>query len=95
MVKLQPNDKVEWRAGARPSSSKVRKGVVKEIRPDGICLVRTRVEGAYIIEEIRSARLSKVEEDQPAKKKKAKKKKKKKTAGKRKKRAAGKKSKKE
>lgn len=94
MAKLQPKDKVEWRAGARPASTKVRKGVVKEIRPDGICLVRTRVEGAYIIEEIRSARLSKVEEDLPAKKKKAKKKKKK-TAGKRKKRAAGKKSKKE
>ncbi|MDP8248648.1 MAG: hypothetical protein P9M00_10960 [Candidatus Tritonobacter lacicola] len=88
MAKLQPKDKVEWRAGARPSSIKVRKGVVKEIRTDGICLVRTRVEGAYIIEEIRAARLSKVEEDQPVKKKKAKKKK-------RKKRAASKKSKKE
>lgn len=95
MAKLQPKDKVEWRAGSSISTSKIRKGVVKDILPDGIARVRTRVEGVYIIEEIRSARLKKVEEPAKPRKKKSKKaapaKGKKKRARRKKKKAAKKK----
>lgn len=61
MAQLEPKDKVEWRAGETPSSSHLRTGVVKELLPGGICLVRTKVEGQSVIEEIRAARLRKVE----------------------------------
>lgn len=73
MAKLQPKDKVEWRAGATPSTSHMRRGVVKEILPEGIALVRTRVEGESRIEEIRLARLRKVEEPPKVTRKKKKK----------------------
>ena len=62
MAKLKPKDKVEWRAGTRPSLSRMRKGVIKEILPEGIALVRTRVDGVSRLEEIRVARLRPVEE---------------------------------
>ena len=95
MAKLQPKDKVEWRAGSSPSTSKIRTGVIKDILPDGIAHVKTRVEGVYIIEEIRSARLTKVEEPVKGRPKKAKKaapkKGKKKRRGRKKKKAAKKK----
>jgi hypothetical protein len=73
MAELQPKDKVEWRAGETPSSSHLRKGVIKEVLPGGIALVRTKVEGASVLEEIRMARLRKVEQPKPAKVKKGKK----------------------
>ncbi len=73
MVELQPKDKVEWRAGETPSSSHLRKGVIKEVLPGGIALVKTKVEGESVLEEIRMARLRKVEAPKPAKAKKSKK----------------------
>ena len=82
MAELQPKDKVEWRAGNTPATSHLRKGVIKEILPGGIALVATEVEGKTIIEEIRAARLRKVEVPAPAKVKKAGKKKGKKAAAK-------------
>jgi hypothetical protein len=82
MAELQPKDKVEWRAGNTPSTWHVRKGVLKEILPGGTALVATEVEGKTIIEEIRAARLRKVELPAPAKVKKARKKKGKKAAAK-------------
>ncbi len=88
MADLQPKDKVEWRAGDTPSTSHLRKGVVKEILPGGIAAVRTKVEGENVIEEIRAARLRKVEQPKAVKGKKARAKKGKKAA------AKGKKSKK-
>jgi hypothetical protein len=95
MAKLQPKDKVEWRAGATPSTSHLRSGVVKEVLPDGIALVKTKVEGVSVLEEIRAARLTKVEEPKKAPKKKAKKtvakKGKKKRSRRKKKKAAAKK----
>ncbi|GAF86249.1 unnamed protein product [marine sediment metagenome] len=90
MAKLQAKDKVAWRAGASPSTTHVRTGVLKEILPDGTCMVRTRVEGAYRIEQIRLSRISKVEEPKKATGKKAKKGKKR-ASGKKKKKAAKKK----
>ncbi|MDD5556180.1 MAG: hypothetical protein PHN82_02905 [bacterium] len=61
MAGLQPKDKVEWRAGDTPAKSHLRRGVVKEVLPGGTCLVRTRVEGQSVVEEIRLARLRAVE----------------------------------
>ena len=72
MAKLKEKDRVEWRAGSSPSRMKLRTGVIKEILPEGIARVRTRVEGASRIEEIRLSRLRPVEEPpKPAPKKKA------------------------
>jgi len=71
MDDLQPNDKVEWRAGKTPATSHIRRGVIKEILPGGTALVATEVEGKTVIEEIRSARLRKAEIPAPAKVKKA------------------------
>lgn len=94
MAKLQPKDKVEWRAGSSPSTSRIRQGVVKEIVDEGrICLVRTKVEGINVIEEIRTARLTKVDEPKPARKKRKKRKKGKKAPSNKAKKRASKKAK--
>lgn len=79
MAVLKPKDKVEWRAGDRPSTTYLRTGVVKEILEDGACLVRTKVDNVSVVEQIRAARLRKVEEP-----KKTRAPRKKKTAGKKK-----------
>lgn len=61
MAQLQPKDKVQWRAGDTPSSSHLRTGVIKEVLPGGLCLVRTKVDDELVVEEIRMARLKPVE----------------------------------
>jgi|LAHU01.1.fsa_nt_gb hypothetical protein len=70
MAQLQPKDKVQWRAGDTPSSSHLRTGVIKEVLPGGLCLVRTKVDGEMAVEEIRMARLKPVEPPPAAPKKK-------------------------
>ena len=70
MAQLQPKDKVQWRAGDTPSSSHLRTGVIKEVLPGGLCLVRTKVDGEMVVEEIRMARLKPVEPPPEAPKKK-------------------------
>jgi len=69
MAGLQPGDKVEWRAGSTPSVSHMRQGVIKEILPSGIALVRVKAQGETIVEEIRTARMRKVELPAPVKEK--------------------------
>ena len=69
MAGLQPGDRVEWRAGSTPSVSHMRQGVIKEILQSGIALVMVKVEGVTIVEEIRAARLSKIEIPKPVKEK--------------------------
>jgi hypothetical protein len=65
MSELKPGDNVEWRAGTTPSRFHTRKGVVKEVLPSGIALVKVGVEGKTIVEEIRAVRLSKIELPKP------------------------------
>ena len=69
MAHLEPKDMVQWRAGDTPSSSHMRTGVIKEVLPGGLCLVSTKVDGAAVVEEIRTARLKPVELPAPAPKK--------------------------
>lgn len=71
MAKVHPSDMVEWRAGDAPSTSHIRKGIIVDILPGGIALVRTNVEGNTVIEEIRAARLRKSELAKPVKVKEA------------------------
>ncbi|MCX6357923.1 MAG: hypothetical protein NT045_08650 [Candidatus Aureabacteria bacterium] len=59
---LKPKDRVEWRAGNSASTTHLRQGVVQDLLPGGICLVKTKVSGETEFEEIRAARLRKVEE---------------------------------
>ncbi|MEJ2744184.1 MAG: hypothetical protein P8123_00605 [bacterium] len=65
MAELQPGDNVEWRAGTTPSTFHTRKGVIKEVLPSGLALVRVGVQGKTIVEEIRAARLRKIDLPKP------------------------------
>lgn len=70
MSGLQPGDGVEWRAGTTPSTFHTRRGVIKEILPSGLALVKVQVERETIVEEIRAVRLRKIEPPEPVKEKK-------------------------
>lgn len=55
MAEAKVGDLVRWKAGANE-----RVGVVREVKPDGTCVIERQAKEGDLIEEIRPARLERI-----------------------------------